>query len=80
MSDPGDSPGDTAPPARQYGVMNQLVRPRQGRVIAGVCAAVAARFGWSATTVRILSIIAVIFLGLSLWVYVILWILIPTER
>ncbi|MGN6221273.1 MAG: PspC domain-containing protein [Microbacterium sp.] len=59
--------------------MNALMRPRQGRLIAGVCAAVANRFGWSVTLVRILTAIAVIFFGLSLWAYIILWILIPNE-
>ncbi|GAA5202221.1 PspC domain-containing protein [Microbacterium jejuense] len=59
--------------------MNALMRPRQGRLIAGVCAAVANRFGWNVTLVRILTVIAVIFFGLSLWAYIILWILIPNE-
>jgi phage shock protein PspC (stress-responsive transcriptional regulator) len=59
--------------------MNALMRPRQGRLIAGVCAAVANRFGWNVTLVRILTAIAVVFFGLSLWAYIILWILIPNE-
>ena len=59
--------------------MNALMRPRQGRLIAGVCTAVANRFGWNVTMVRILTAIAVIFFGLSLWAYIILWILIPNE-
>ena len=57
--------------------MNQLARPLQGRVIAGVCAAIAQRFGISVTTVRVLTVIAVVFFGLSLWAYVLLWIIIP---
>lgn len=59
--------------------MNELVRPRQGRVIAGVCAGVANRFGWDITLVRILTALAVVFLGLSIWAYIILWILMPNE-
>ncbi len=59
--------------------MNGLVRPRQNRMIAGVCAGVANRFGWSATTVRVLTVIAVVFFGLSLWAYLILWLLMPNE-
>ncbi|UWF77236.1 MULTISPECIES: PspC domain-containing protein [Microbacterium] len=59
--------------------MSQLVRPRQGRMIAGVCRAVANRFGWSTTLVRILTVLAVVFAGLSIWVYLVLWILIPNE-
>ncbi|MGO2050389.1 MAG: PspC domain-containing protein [Microbacterium sp.] len=59
--------------------MNRLVRPRKGRVIAGVCRAVANRFGWNTTVVRILTVIAVLFAGLSLWAYILLWIIIPKE-
>ncbi|WP_106816507.1 PspC domain-containing protein [Microbacterium timonense] len=60
--------------------MNALVRPQRGRWIAGVCAAVADRFGWNVTLVRILTVIAVVFFGLSLWAYILLWIIIPSER
>lgn len=59
--------------------MNSLVRPRNDRVIAGVCAALARRFGMKASTVRLLSVILVLFAGLSLWAYVLLWIVIPNE-
>jgi len=59
--------------------MNPLVRPRQDRVVAGVCAAVARRFGWDPTLVRVLTVIAVIFFGLSFWAYILLWIVIPSE-
>lgn len=59
--------------------MNQLIRRKQGRVIAGVCRAIAERFGWNVTLVRLLTILAVLFAGLSLWVYIVLWILIPKE-
>ncbi|MGO1849368.1 PspC domain-containing protein [Microbacterium sp.] len=60
--------------------MDRLVRPRKGRVIAGVCSAVAVRFGWNITLVRILTVAAVLFAGLSLWAYILLWIVIPRER
>ncbi|MDN3496184.1 PspC domain-containing protein [Planococcus sp. APC 4015] len=59
--------------------MSTLVRPRQGRVIAGVCAAVAHRFGWNVMAVRILTVIAVLFAGLSLWIYLLLWLIIPKQ-
>jgi phage shock protein PspC (stress-responsive transcriptional regulator) len=59
--------------------MNPLVRPRKDRVIAGVCAAVARRFDVSHTTVRIVTVLAVLFAGLSLWAYILLWIIIPNE-
>ena len=48
-------------------------------MIAGVCAAIARRFGWNPTLVRVLTVLAVVFAGLSLWIYVLLWIIIPEE-
>lgn len=59
--------------------MNTLVRPRNGRIIAGVCAALAFRFGLTPTAVRWIAVLATLFLGLSLWFYVVLWIVIPSE-
>ncbi|MFD5213258.1 PspC domain-containing protein [Microbacterium sp. NPDC058345] len=60
--------------------MNPLVRPRRDRLIAGVCSAVARRFDVSPTIVRIIAVLAVLFAGLSLWAYVLLWIVIPKEE
>ncbi len=59
--------------------MNPLVRPRHDRVIAGVCAAVARRFDISPTTVRVVTVLAVLFAGLSIWAYILLWIIVPNE-
>lgn len=54
----------------------QLVRPRRGKVIAGVCAALADRFGLSRTLVRVLFVLFGIF-GVGEIVYIVLWLLIP---
>lgn len=59
--------------------MSTLARPHDRRVIAGVCAAIASRFGLSPTTVRVLTVLLVLFAGLSLWAYILLWIVIPNE-
>ena len=59
-----------------------LVRPRQGRVIAGVCAGLGRRFGLSPWTARILFIFILVLLvipGSQLIVYPLLWILMPSE-
>jgi phage shock protein C len=57
-----------------------LVRPRQGRVIAGVCAGLARRFGMSPTMMRILFVVTLIVIpGSQIIVYPILWILMPSE-
>jgi len=59
--------------------MNALIRPVQDRVIAGVCSGIARRFDVSPTTVRVITVLAVLFAGLSIWAYVLLWILVPNE-
>jgi len=48
-------------------------------VIAGVCAAIANRFGWKPTTVRVWAVISFLLPGSQLIVYAVLWILIPSE-
>ncbi|WP_019181476.1 PspC domain-containing protein [Microbacterium yannicii] len=60
--------------------MAVLVRPRTGRVIGGVCAAIANRFEMSATVIRVVMAGSVVFFGLSIGLYLILWLLIPLER
>ena len=54
----------------------RLVRPRSSRVIAGVCAALADRFGLSRTLVRVGFVLFGLF-GVGELVYIALWIIIP---
>ncbi len=54
----------------------QLVRPRSGKVIAGVCAALAERFGVSRWIVRLAFVFFGLF-GIGEFVYIALWITIP---
>ena len=57
-----------------------LVRPRDGRVIAGVCAGLGRRFGigpWAARALFVLILMAIP--GSQLIAYPILWILMPNE-
>ena len=55
---------------------SKLVRPRHGKVIAGVCAALADRFGLPRTLVRIGFVIFGL-VGVGELVYIALWIIIP---
>jgi phage shock protein PspC (stress-responsive transcriptional regulator) len=48
-------------------------------VIAGVCAAIADRFGWSRTLVRVLFVLSCVLPGPQVIAYILLWILIPAE-
>lgn len=63
--------------ARQW---PRLERPRQGRRIAGVCAAFANRYGWDPLLVRLILVLSVFCgAGSPLIAYVIAWIVIPNE-
>ncbi len=53
-----------------------LVRPRSGKIIGGVCAALAARFGLPKFLVR-LGFIVFGLVGIGEVVYIVLWILVP---
>jgi len=55
-----------------------LVRPRS-RVIGGACAGIAQRFGWSATTVRLVFVVSCLLPGPQFLVYLALWVLMPSE-
>jgi phage shock protein PspC (stress-responsive transcriptional regulator) len=57
------------------------VRPREGRMIAGVCAGLADQFGISVTLVRLAFVLGVIFSGgLALLVYLGFWMAMSDER
>jgi phage shock protein PspC (stress-responsive transcriptional regulator) len=58
----------------------ELRRPRRGRVIAGVCLALANRFGWNPTTVRVLTLLSLLLPGPQILLYLVLWIVIPGEK
>jgi phage shock protein PspC (stress-responsive transcriptional regulator) len=53
-----------------------LVRPREGKWIAGVCAGLAGRFGLPRGLVRIVFVIFGL-VGAGELAYIVLWILIP---
>lgn len=55
-----------------------LSRPRNGRIIAGVCAGLANRFGVGRGLVRIIFLVTGLF-GAGEVAYIILWIVMPKE-
>ena len=55
-----------------------LVRPRR-RVIAGVCAGIAQRFGWSPNLVRLVFVLSCLLPGPQFLVYIVLWVMMPSE-
>jgi phage shock protein PspC (stress-responsive transcriptional regulator) len=56
-----------------------LVRPRNRRIIAGVCAALARRFDTTPWRVRLLFLISCLLPGPQFLLYVALWIVLPSE-
>ena len=58
-----------------------LVRPRDGRVLGGVCAGLGRRFGIAPWTARLLFVLLLLVVpGSQILVYPILWILMPSEE
>ena len=57
----------------------RLYRVREGRVLAGVCAGIAAYFGIDPTLVRLGFALFTIFGGAGILVYLLAWIVIPEE-
>ncbi|WP_430593087.1 PspC domain-containing protein [Humidisolicoccus flavus] len=57
-----------------------LSRPQRQKVIAGVCAGIANRFGWSHTVTRVLTVASLLLPGPQVILYIVLWILIPKSR
>ncbi len=70
--DTSSTPPDVAPTSR-------LTRPREGRVVAGVAAALAPRLGLDLGLVRLLFVITSFMGGLGAIVYAAAWALLPDE-
>jgi phage shock protein C len=58
-----------------------LVRPQDRRVLGGVCAGLARRFGLGPWTTRILFVLVLMVIpGSQILIYPLLWILMPSEE
>ncbi|WP_295128393.1 PspC domain-containing protein [uncultured Leifsonia sp.] len=60
--------------------MNNLERPIDGRIVAGVCAGLAHRFGMKPWTVRVLFLLSCLLPGPQFIAYLAMWIIIPAEK
>ncbi|ELP61578.1 PspC domain-containing protein [Streptomyces sp. WI04-05B] len=60
--------------------MTALARPTNGRMIGGVCAALARRFGISTTTMRVIFVLSCLLPGPQFVLYIALWVLLPSEQ
>ena len=60
--------------------MHTMYRPFGLRMVGGVCAAFAVRFGWDLTATRIITVIFAIFLfPFTEMAYLVAWLVIPEE-
>lgn len=57
-----------------------LVRPRNNKMIAGVCAGLARRFGTTPTTMRVIFVLSCLLPGPQFLLYLALWVLLPSEK
>lgn len=57
-----------------------LSRPREGRMIAGVCAAIGNRFGISPNIIRLIFVVSCLLPGPQFLIYILGWILIPERK
>lgn len=66
----------------QQSFANQgLIRPRQDRVLGGVCAGLGRRFGLAPWGARILFVLLLMVIpGSQILIYPVLWILMPSEE
>jgi len=65
------------PDLREGGVMTTLTRTRDDKVIAGVCAGIARRYGWRAGRVRLVFLLSCLLPGPQFVLYLIMWWLMP---
>ncbi|MEG1701199.1 MAG: PspC domain-containing protein [Alistipes sp.] len=69
---PTEPPTDAAPDTPR-----KLTRSRTDRSIAGICGGLSEFFNVDATLLRLITLLLILFGGLSIWVYIILWIIVP---
>lgn len=70
----------TSNPNVVYAPPTRLVRPRFGRMIAGVCQGMANNYAWDVTWVRVITVLLAIFGGgIGLVAYLVFWVVMPEE-
>lgn len=57
----------------------RLMRPRQGRKIAGVCAGLAEYFDLDVTLIRVVWLVILFAAGVGFFAYIVAWIVMPEE-
>jgi phage shock protein C len=57
--------------------MTTIARSQDEKMIAGVCAGLARRYGWKTSTVRLVFVLSCLLPGPQFLLYIALWILMP---
>jgi phage shock protein PspC (stress-responsive transcriptional regulator) len=71
-------PSDLPPPGSSTTATPLFVRPREGRMFAGVCAGIAGRWNLDVTLVRIVTVVLALLSGVGLAAYIAAWLLTPS--
>ena len=58
----------------------KLLRSKNNRMLAGVCGGVAQYFNIDPTLIRIIYAVLVIAGSIGLWIYLLMWLLVPEEK
>lgn len=69
----GEASGDKSPVEEP----RRLYRSRSNRSIAGICGGIGEFFDLDPTMLRIVTLLLILFGGLSIWIYILLWIIVP---
>jgi phage shock protein PspC (stress-responsive transcriptional regulator) len=60
--------------------VKRLYRSKSNRIIGGVCGGLAEYLNIDATALRVITALLTFVMGMSLWVYLLAWLIIPEER
>ncbi len=58
---------------------SRIYRSRKERILAGICGGLGKHFDLDPALIRLVALILIFFGGVSVWLYIILWLLIPEE-
>ena len=60
--------------------VKKLFRSRSNRIIGGVCGGLAEYLNIDPTVLRVITALLTFVMGMSQWVYLLAWLIIPEER
>lgn len=73
-------PAQNYPPNYRYAPPSRLIRPRAGRMLAGVCQGLANSYSWDVVWVRVIAVLLAVFGGgIGLVAYLVFWVVMPEE-